>query len=264
MTYASRVAATFWPMGHSVHTHRVDRVVSIRIDRPPVNSLGPNDWVALREAIESANDQEDVRAVVIEGGVGRFCAGADIRTLIEPSAEPTLMLRLVSEACEGVRSSRFPYVAAIDGAAHGGGLELALACDIRIASPGSTFAASGVNMGLIANVRSLVQVAGDARARSMLLTGRRIDAMTAESWGLVTEVDSDAREVAHALAALIATKAPRAVQATKEALQAVSELRADDHAALVTSLFSTLAQTNDHHEAINSFLEKRPPLFRGD
>lgn len=264
MTYASLVAATFWPMEHSVHTHRADGVVAIRIDRPPVNALGPSDWVALRETIESANADENVRAVVIEGGAGRFCAGADIRTLIEPSDEPALMLRLVAEACEGIRSSRFPYVAAIDGAAHGGGLELALACDLRISSPGATFAASGVNMGLVASVRSLVQVAGDARARSMLLTGRMIDAATAESWGIVTEIDADAREVAHALAASIATKAPRAVQATKEALRAVGELRADDHAALMTSLFSTLTQTNDHREAIDSFLEKRPPMFRGD
>lgn len=264
MTYASRAAATFWPMEHVVHKQQVAGVVSIQIDRPPVNALGPNDWVALREAIDSANTDEDVRAVVIEGGAGRFCAGADIRTLIEPSDEPAMMLRLVGETCEAIRSSPVPYVATIEGAAHGGGLELALACDLRIASPNATFAASGVNMGLVASVRSLVQVAGDARARSMLLTGRRIDATTAEAWGLVTEVGDDARDIAHALAASIATKAPRAVQATKQALQAVSELGADEHAALVTSLFSALAETNDHREAINSFLEKRPPVFRGD
>ena len=264
MTCESRTAATFWPMEHTVHTQRADGVISIHIDRPPVNALGPPDWVALREAIDAANADEDVRAVVIEGGAGRFCAGADIRTLIEPSDEPAMMLRLVGETCEAIRLSRVPYVATIQGAAHGGGLELALACDLRIASPNATFAASGVNMGLVASVRSLVQVAGDARARSMLLTGRRIDATTAESWGLVTNVDANARDIAHALAASIATKAPRAVQATKQALQAVSELGADDHAELVTSLFSALAQTNDHHEAINSFLEKRPPVFRGD
>ena len=251
-------------MGSAITSSRQGSILTITIDRAPVNALPPPDWAALRDQIDAASADTSVRAVVIDGGAGRFCAGADIRVLSEPSDEPTIMLTIVAEACNAIRNCRVPVIAAIDGAAHGGGIELALACDIRIASPTSTFSASGVNMGLVASVRSLVDAIGDTRARLMLFTGERFDAALAESWFLVTMVEDDPHAEAQALAATIATKAPLSIEANKTALAAMSTLSADEHDALMTELFGTLAGTEDHQEAINAFLEKRPRRFRRD
>jgi enoyl-CoA hydratase len=248
----------------SVSTTIADDIVTIRMDRPPVNALDPESWLQLRDVFESTSADLGVRAVVLSGGPGRFCAGADIRALTEPTDEPALMLRLVAEVAQEVRQHRVPVIAAIDGPAHGGGLELALACDLRVASPNSTFAASGVNMGLIASVRSLVTSVGDARARTMLLTGERFDAMTAEAWGLVTYLDPNPAVLVAKLATAIASKAPHAIEATKKALGALNRLDTDEHDALMTTLFTTLVRTEDHAEAVDAFLSKRAARFTRD
>lgn len=261
MTTPRGCAATFGSMSPVVHATRADGIETITLDRAPVNALGPAGWSAIRDAIVFASDDVAVRVVVLSGGEGRFCAGADIRTLTEPTDEPALMLRVVGEAAEAIRSCRVPVIAAIDGAAHGGGLELALACDIRIASTRATFAASGVNMGLVASVYSLVHGIGANRARHMLLTGTTIDATTAERWGAVTQLDDDPYDAAISMARDLATKAPLALEATKAAVAASLRLDDADHTNLMTRHFTELAGSSDHQEAISAFLEKRPPLF---
>ena len=236
-------------------------IVTISIDRAPVNALAPVDWQRLCDHIEEASTNTDVRAVVIDGGEGRFCAGADIRVLTEPTADPAMMLHNVSDAATSIRACRVPVIAAIDGPSHGGGLELALACDIRIASMQATFSASGVNMGLVASVQSLVEAIGDTRARLMLFTGERFDAKLAEAWSLVTLVDDQPLSAAMALAKTIAAKAPLAIEAIKTALATASTMSSADHESLMSELFASLAESNDHQEAISAFLEKRPRSF---
>jgi enoyl-CoA hydratase len=261
MTCDATRAATFGRVSPVVQTMTSNGVATIAIDRAPVNALTPDHWSELRQQIDRTSADESVRVLVITGGPGRFCAGADISTLVEPSDEPALMLRLVAEAAAGVRSHRAPVIASIAGPAHGGGLELALACDIRIASAAATFAASGVNMGLVASVRSLDQTIGSTHARTMLLTGARVDSATADRWGLVSHFDEDPMRRSTELAQSIAEKAPLAIEATKRALNAVDDLNPHDHDELMTELFSNLAQSADHSEAINAFLEKRRPTF---
>lgn len=261
MTCPPDHAATFSAMANEIHAVNEDGITTITIDRAPVNALGPDVWGALASEVRAANDDPDIRTVIVTGAAGRFCAGADIQILTEPGDEPALMLRVVDEASDAIRACRVPVLAAIDGPAHGGGLELALACDIRVASAGATFAASGVNMGLVASIQSLVAVIGDARARSMLLTGKPIDASQAERWGLVTHLDDAPLSAAVTLARVIASKAPLSIEATKQALRSATELTATEHTTLMTELFSTLAQTSDHREAIDAFLGKRPPTF---
>lgn len=236
-------------------------IATISIDRAPVNALPPDDWAELHNLITEASADIDVRAVVIDGGTGRFCAGADIRVLTEPQDKPAMMLTIVAEAAQAIRTCRVPVIAAIDGPSHGGGLELALACDIRIASSAATFSASGVNMGLVASVQSLVHVVGDTRARLMLFTGERFDAKLAEAWSMVTVVDDSPLAAAMAIAATIAQKAPLAIEAAKTALASATEMDGLDHGQLMTELFASLAGTEDHQEAINAFLEKRPRNF---
>jgi len=238
-----------------------EAVAIIVIDREPVNALTPEQWSELRRQIDVTATDESVRAVVISGGPDRFCAGADINSLLEPADEPALMLRLVAEVAEAIRSHRAPVIAAIDGPAHGGGFELALACDIRVASPSATFAASGVNMGLVASVRSLAKTIGETHARTMLLTGARVDAATADRWGLVTHVDERPDQLAIELALTVADKAPLAIESTKRALVALDTMRPDEHDLLMTDLFGSLARSADHAEAIGAFLEKRRPNF---
>jgi enoyl-CoA hydratase len=248
----------------AVRRERIDGTIDlITIDRPPVNALPPADWTAALEEIVASDNDVNVRAVVITGGEGRFCAGADIRSLteVDPNEDRAQMLTVVARLAAAVRSHRAPVIAAIDGPAHGGGLELALACDVRIASPAASFAASGVNMGLIASVRSLVEAVGDTRARRMLLTADRIRTDQALAWGLVTDAADTPLDTAMELARRIATKAPLAVESTKDAINQVVTLDADAHGELMRRRFAELADSNDHREALAAFLEKRPGSF---
>lgn len=262
MTPSTWTTATFADMANVLQTTIDAGIATISIDRPPVNALPPQDWTELRRQFDATSDDSSIRAVVLNGGAGRFCAGADITTLTEPSEERALMLRLVAEAALSVRTHRAPVIAAIDGPAHGGGLELALACDLRVASPNATFAASGVNMGLVASVRSLNQTIGTTHARTMLLTGSRVDAATADRWGLVSHFDEAPLQRATELASMIATKAPLAIESTKRALGALDDLDPAAHHAFMTELFSELSSSADHGEAIDAFLTKRDPEFK--
>lgn len=238
-----------------------DRVATITIDAPPVNALGPAEWVALRSAVDDVSNDREVRALVIQGTPGRFCAGADIAILAEPTDEEARMLTLVGDAAAAIRRCRVPAICAVDGAAHGGGLELALACDIRVASGKATFAASGVNMGLIASVPALNAAVGTTRAGLMLLTGKPIDANQAAAWALASLLDNDAATRAQQIANELADKAPLAVEANKVAMRSVGSLSFEEHEQIVTSLFSSLERSADHREAVDAFLTKRPPTF---
>lgn len=248
-------------MAPVLHTTILDGIATISIDRPPVNALRAEHWTELRELLDATSDDTSIRVVVLEGGDGRFCAGADITTLTEPSDEPAMMLRVVAEVASSIRRHRAPVLASIDGPAHGGGLELALACDVRVASPNATFAASGVNMGLVASVRSLAQTIGDTHARTMLLTGARVDAATADRWGLISHFDEAPSQRAAALAEVIAAKSPLAIEATKHALASLDDLDASAHQEHMAELFTALTSSADHTEAVEAFLEKRPPSF---
>lgn len=249
-------------MANVLQTTTDGGIATITIDRPPVNALPPEDWTELRRHLDETSNDPSIRVVVLDGGPGRFCAGADITTLTKPSEERALMLRLVADVALSVRTHRAPVIAAVDGPAHGGGLELALACDLRVASPSATFAASGVNMGLVASVRSLNQTIGATHARTMLLTGTRVDAATADRWGLVSHFDEAPLHRALELAAMIAEKAPLAIESTKRALAALDDLDPAAHQTLMTDLFTELADSADHREAIDAFLTKRNPDFK--
>ena len=236
----------------------------LRIDRPPVNALAPAEWHALAEALTDIASDAELRAVVVTGSGRAFCAGADIGSLASAEEDDpgSTMLETVATACSALDRVRVPVIAAIDGPAHGGGLELALTCDIRVAGIGATFAASGVNMGLIAGVSSLVRVAGRARAARMLLSGQRITAPTALDWGIVTDLadgtsDEVALDVATSLAEEIAAKPPLAVEAIKRALRTADSVPPAELDRTVAELFAVLARTADHREAREAFLDKR-------
>ena len=152
-----------------------------------------------------------------------------------------------------VDAARVPVIAAINGFCLGGGLELALACDIRLSSPDAIFTASGVNVGLMASIKRLPRLIGEGPAKAMLLTGAPVDAETALIRGLVTGLHKAVVKDALALADRIATRAPLSVEAVKRVVG-----RPFDERAELAALF----HSEDHQSALQAFAAKQTPSFR--
>jgi enoyl-CoA hydratase/carnithine racemase len=159
---------------------------------------------------------------------------------------------------------RVPIIGAINGPATGGGFEFTLACDIRLASENAYFVASGVNVGLIVSFWRLPRVVGLGVAKEILLTGERVTATQALSWGLVTGVYSQEELLPAAIqkAQRIASRAPLSVEASKSALTQAFELDAEEAKALQTSNFQRLHATEDHAEALSAFFSRSEATYR--
>ena len=240
-------------MSPTLHVSRpTAAVVLLELDAPPANGLGMALRGQLSEAVAAINADLTVRAVVLTGRGGAFCAGDDLREAAGRGAGQLDAVLGFNGLMDHVEACRVPIIAAIDGWCLGGGLELALACDIRIASHRASFAASGVNIGLMASVVRLPRLIGEARAKAHLLTGASFDSARALEDGLVTAVHpADALlPAALALAERIASRAPLAVEAAKRAVAGFEA----DVAALVASA--------DHAEAVVAFMSKRSAVFR--
>jgi enoyl-CoA hydratase/carnithine racemase len=164
------------------------------------------------------------------------------------------------EAIEGLR---VPVIGAINGPATGGGFELTLACDIRIASTSAYFVASGVNVGLIVSFWRLPRVVGMGVAKEILLTGERVTAQQALEWGLVTGVHApeDLLSAAITKAQRIASRAPLSVEAAKSGVTRAFELDAAEGKALQTSDFLRLHATADHQEALRAFFSRTDAVY---
>lgn len=228
-------------------------VAQVTIANPPTNALGDTIRPHLIAALQGLHDDTNTRAVILTGAGRMFCAGDDIREVATRGARMAASLAEFQILFDLIESLRPPVIAAINGPAFGGGLELALCCDIRLAASSARLAASGVNMGLMASVVRLPRIVGVARAKAMLLGGQPVDAATALRYGLVTGVHDEAAlpEAAIALATHIAGRAPLSVEAAKRNIDGNGA--PDDLARLTASA--------DHREAVAAFLEKRAPVF---
>lgn len=239
-------------------------VMSIVIDRPPVNAIDRVHQRELAAAFEEASTDLDIRAVVVRGSGRAFCAGADLREeqAIERD-EVDDLLGDIGMMLRSIAAHRVPVIAAVNGAAHGGGLELALSCDLRIGSTEASFGAAGVNVGLIANFSQLRELIGSARASHMLLTGWPVRAEQALDWGLLTELhEPDALDdAALRVAERIASRAPLSVEATKSAMRRLPDLDQREARKLQGEEFARLFRTHDHAEALEAFFERRPSEF---
>ncbi len=180
-----------------------------------------------------------------------------------PPAERAAQLGDFADAVNRVEAFRAPVIAAVNGWCMGGGLELALCCDIRIAAREAKFTCSGVNVGLMASAYRLPRLIGVARAKHMLLTGLPYDAETAEKFGLVTTVHPGEELQGHAiaLAERIASRAPLSVEATKKMAARAPDLTPEEAAREMGEQVAALAQTEDHKNALAAFREKREPEF---
>lgn len=237
-----------------VHVSRSSAgVMLLELDQPPVNALGMAMRETLAEAIAAADSDLDVRAVVLTGRGQAFCAGDD---LVEAAGRGEAGLEAVhhfNALMARIEAARPPVIAAINGYCLGGGLELALACDIRISSPDAIFTASGVNVGLMASVRRLPRLIGEGPAKAMLLTGSPVDAETALIRGLVTALDRKAVPAALSVADRIASRAPLSVEAVKRVVGRPFDEREE---------LATLFHSDDHQEALQAFARKETPTFR--
>ncbi|AMO77668.1 enoyl-CoA hydratase/isomerase family protein [Pseudomonas sp. R3.Fl] len=245
----------------------------IVLTRPgQINAINDDIRIGVPKALAQLETDPQVRVILIRGEGDRgFCAGADIKE--KRGDESAIQVRQRMEHSRWIESlDRIskPVIAAIHGYCMGGGLELALACDIRFAAPSAVFALPETGLGLIpggGGTQRLARVVAPGLAMDLLLTGERIRADEARRVGLITRLASDETnwldEVA-ALARLIATKPPAASAYVKQAARAALELDIKRGLDLELDLFALLAPTKDRREAALAFAERRVPRFTGE
>ena len=238
-------------------SHPEPSIAVVELDVAPANVLALSERARLLEAFAAIEADPAVRAVVLAGRNGAFCTGDDLAESMtrDVPAQTAAILNFLA-MCDRVAACRVPVIAAIDGWCIGGGLELALAADIRLASDRASFACSAVRMGLTASAERLVKLVGEARAKPHLLTGAPFDAARALADGVVSDVLSPPALLPEALsmARTIASRAPLAVAATKRVASGVSTTQDE---------IPALAASADHAEARAAFMEKRAAVFGG-
>lgn len=244
-----------------------DAVATIVLDRrDKLNALTPAMTAQLDAHVAAINDDDAVRVAVLTGTGRAFCAGSDIAGLDDYATPWQFGNR--RDYGDILRELRKPVIAAVNGYAFGGGLELALACDIRIAADTATFAAPEIKLGWIGGSGQsalLAHSVGPSNAALMLLTGDPIDAATALRWGLVTEVVSPAELTVRArtVAETVAARAPIAAQTAKLNLRAARQLPVEDAIAYERHLQTICFATRDAAEGRAAFVQRRKPRFEG-
>lgn len=254
-------------MSDNILVSRDGFVGTITINRPEkLNAMTPEMAAALVEAVTEFNSDDSIRCVVLTGaGEKAFSAGSDIRTLDD--YDTAWNFRNRPDYCDAIRALLKPSIAAVNGYAFGGGLETAMACDIRIAASNASFAAPEIKLGWIGGGGMAVNLAhaiGPSNAALMVMTGDPIDAATAEKWGLVSRVVPQADLMAEAMkiAQAIAARAPIAAETAKLNLRAAWELSIANAISYERDLQAICFATEDAKEGRAAFKEKRAPVFR--
>lgn len=231
-----------------------------------LNAMTPEMTEALRAHVAAVNHDDAIRAVVLTGAGDRaFCAGSDIREL---DTYPTAWsFRGRPDYCDAVRGLTKPSIAAVNGYAFGGGLEMAMSCDIRIASANARFAAPEIKLGWIGGggmTALLTQSIGPSNAALMVMTGDAVDAERALFWGLVSEIVEADTLLGRAgeIAATIASRAPIAAETAKLNLRATFAMPLENAIQYERDLQTVCFATEDAAEGRQAFKEKRPPVFR--
>jgi len=241
-----------------------DGVGTIRLDRPPMNALDVATQDRLRELAEEATRRDDVRAVILYGGEKVFAAGADIKEMREMDhTAMVLRAKALQDAFTAVARIPKPVVAAVTGYALGGGCELALCADFRIAADNARLGQPEILLGLIpgaGGTQRLARLVGPSKAKDLIFTGRHVKAEEALSIGLVDRVvpAAEVYEQARAWAAALAKGPALALRAAKESVDAGLETDIDTGLTIERNWFAGLFATEDRERGMRSFVEEGP------
>lgn len=245
-------------------------IATVRLANEPVNAISQEMRHELADAVDLLREDR-VAVVVVTGSGGLFSVGADVG-LFETAQEWTTRefranSRVLGRVFDGLETMEKPVLAAIDGTCVGGGLELALACDVRVAAPDATLGFPEHNIGLIPGLGGcsrFVQLVGPGRAKDMIFSGELVDGERAEAIGLVERVDDDPEAAAMAYAERLCEKPPQAVGLAKRVVNAARDADTATAGLLESLAQSTLLETDDHREGVAAFFEDREPEFTGE
>jgi enoyl-CoA hydratase len=259
------VAATF------VTTKRRDAVALVTIDNPPMNALSSALLDELEAEIDALDADDEVRAIVLRGaGERAFVAGADIKEFpaLRESAAEGGSARGIQRLGHRMDAARTPFVAAIRGFCLGGGLELAMCCDIRVCADDAKLGQPEIKLGLIpggGGTQRLPRLVGHGRAMLLNLTGEFVDAGTAYAWGLVEKVVPAAEldDATLELAGQIAAQSPHAVGVLRELARTTRDLPLEEGLRREADAFVRCLRSEDGAEGVAAFIEKRAPTFAG-
>jgi enoyl-CoA hydratase len=251
-----------------VLVERDGRVGIVTMNRPTrLNALSGELMAAVVAALRELDSDTEIRAIVLAGGERAFAAGADITELAAGTPVSLYENRRI-DAWDSIRDLRTPVVAAVSGFCLGGGCELAMLCDLVVASETATFGQPEINLGVLpgaGGTQRLTRAVGKAIAMDMILTGRMLSAREALDFGLVARVAAKEAwlDEAKRVAGAIAAKGPIAVRLAKEAIDKAFEAPLAVGVEFERRAFYLARASEDATEGLNAFVEKRPPDFHG-
>jgi len=248
---------------------RADGVRVLTLDRPPVNALGRDLVRELGDAIRRLGEDREARCLLLRSASRHFCAGADLKERREMSLdEVRAFVPRLAAVCTGLADLPFPTVAAVGGAAAGGGCELAIACDLRVLADDASIGLRETALGIIpgaGGTQRLPRIIGPARAKRWIFSARMHTASEALADGVADRVVPADRldEEADALATSIAANAPLALRLAKRAIERGLDATLDRGLELEWECYQETLDTEDRLEALRAFADKRAPRFGG-
>lgn len=259
----------FFDLTHKLTVEKHGHTALITINHPPANTWDRESLIGLKQVVEHLNHDDEVYALVITGqGEKFFSAGADLKLFADGDrTRAREMAKRFGEAFVALRSFRGVSIAAINGFALGGGLECALACDIRIVEQQAQLGLPEASVGLLpcaGGTQALAWLVGEGWAKRIILCGERVTADTAQRIGLVEQVveSGEARGHALLLASRVARQSPVAVRAIKPLIDSMHSRGPAHFAAAEREAFVDLFDADDTLEGVNAFMEKRDPRWR--
>jgi enoyl-CoA hydratase len=259
-------------MGTFINTEHDGAIAVVTIDNPPMNALSSALLEQLEEEIDRLDGDDGTRAIVLRGsGERAFVAGADIKefpAMRESTAADGGAVRGLHRVGQRMDAARTPFVAAIQGYCLGGGLELAMCCDVRVCADDARLGQPEIKLGLIpggGGTQRLPRLVGVGRALLLNLGGEFIDAATAYDWGLVEKVvpRDELQAAAGDIAATFAARSPVAVAVVRELARTTRDLSLEEGLRREADGFRRCLTSEDGQEGVAAFIEKREPRFTG-